>query len=232
MTRQPANWRLLTLITDADKRHKVESIVGRQEPLAYFSVRAKGSLPPSWFRQLGIKDSAKMQFEFLLSPEREEELRRVFAERLKIAKPAHGITFSTEVLFHIGKNDKLSKEDLLDFCKDICRLEEKHSMYKKICVIVDLGLGDDIIEAARKAGVRGGTILRGQGSASSEHATLFGIQLAPEKEMVIMLMPNEVVNQAILEINEQFKLDGIGNGILYVQDILHSQGLVEEHLNE
>lgn len=226
-TDQSVNWRLLTLITDADKRSKVEGIMEEHGPLAFMSMLAKGTSRKSWLRQLGIKESGKMQFEFLLSPEREAEMQSAFVKDLKLDHAGQGITYSTEVLFHISASEKLNQRELLEFCQGICLLEETKGMYKKICVIVDLGLGDDVIEAARDAGVKGGTILRGYGSAKSEYAKLFGFQIVPEKEMVIMLTPNDVVQGAITAINEQFKLDGIGNGILYVQDVLNTQGLVE-----
>ncbi len=229
MMNQPKTWRLLTLITDADMRDRVEQIMEQHAPLAYFSVRGKGTTARSWLRQLGIKESAKTQFEFLLPEEKEEEMLEAFSEGLHLGQAGQGITFSTDVLFHLSAKDKLKKEELQAFCQAICRPEEK-SMYKKVCVIVDLGLGDDVIEAARDAGAKGGTILHGQGSATSEHATLFGIQIVPEKEMVIMLMQNEIVEQVIAAVNERFKLDGVGNGIVYVQDVVSTRGLVEDRM--
>lgn len=231
-TDQSIKWRLLTLITDTNKRGKVEAIMEHHGPLAFMSMLAKGTTRKSWLRQLGIKESGKMHFEFLLSPEREAKMLQVFTEELRLGQPGQGVAFSTEVLFHISASDKLDRQELLNFCQGICQMEDTKGMYKKICVIVDLGLGDDVIEAAREAGVKGGTILRGHGSAKSEHAKLFGFQIVPEKEMVIMLTPNHVVQAAISAINDQFKLDGVGNGILYVQDVLSTQGLFESTIPE
>ena len=100
-------------------------------------------------------------------------------------------------------------------------------MYKKISVIVDLGLADEVIEAARQGGARGGTILHGHGSATEEHAKLFGFEIVPEKELVIILTPNQYLEPVIKSINDKIKLDQSGNGILYVEDVESTVGLYE-----
>ena len=231
MSNKLEKWRLLTLITDADKRDRVEQIMDKHAPLAYFSVRGKGTTSRSWLRQLGIRESAKTQFEFLLTETKEAELMQAFADGLHLGQPGHGITFSTTVLFHLSAFSKLNREELQNFCQSICAVPpEENTMYKKVTVIVDLGLGDDVIEVARDAGAKGGTILHGQGSATSEHEHIFGINIVPEKEMVIMLMQNEIVEQVVSAINDRFKLDGMGNGILYIEAIESTRGLVEYHI--
>lgn len=231
MTEQSANWRLLTIITNADRRKKVEDIMSRHCSQACLSLNAKGTTHLTWLHQLGIKNSAKMHFEFLLAPEREKELLDIFCKELNLEVPGHGIAFSTEVLYHVSTRGKLDQDEFHAFCHGVRQVEENNNMYKKICVIVDLGQADDVVDAARSAGARGGTILHGHGSATEEHATLFGFQIVPEKEMVIILVPNDILEGVVLAINDKLALDGIGNGILYIQPVLATKGLVEHNFD-
>ncbi len=231
MNKQDMNWRLLTLITDMDRRNKVEAILEDHGPLAYLILRAKGTTKKSWLHQIGIKDAEKMQLELLLDPARELEMMDALADGLRLDKPGHGILYSTEVIYHLSKLSNLDPEKLHNICESICLTEDNEEMYKKISVIVDLGMSDDVIEAARAAGARGGTVVHGLGTATSEHATIFGFKIVPEKEMVVILTPNEVVEQVILSIHSSLNLDGHANGILYVQPVTATVGMFESTLN-
>ena len=51
--------------------------------------------------------------------------------------------------------------------------------WKMITIIVNTGYADDIMDAARKAGAKGGTVLHARGTASPEDATFLGITIVP-----------------------------------------------------
>jgi nitrogen regulatory protein PII len=56
-----------------------------------------------------------------------------------------------------------------------------------ISIIVNRGYADDIMNAARKAGAKGGTILHARGTGKPDDAKFFGITIVPEKEEVIII---------------------------------------------
>jgi nitrogen regulatory protein PII len=56
-----------------------------------------------------------------------------------------------------------------------------------ISIIVNRGYADDIMNAARKAGAKGGTILHARGTGKPDDAKFFGITIVPEKEEVIIV---------------------------------------------
>lgn len=60
-----------------------------------------------------------------------------------------------------------------------------------ICAIVNAGLADDLMLAARAAGARGGTILKARGTGTEEDATFFGITIVPEKELLMVLAADD-----------------------------------------
>lgn len=221
-------YKLLSLITDADKRRKVEALMERHGAMACLGLNAKGTTKITWLHQLGIKNAEKMQFDFLLPEAEAVRMLDMFAEALQLDKPGHGIAFLRNIDYGVSARHPLDREELSAYAKEIKEAED--AMYRKISVIVDLGLSDDVIEAARKGGARGGTILHGHGSAKEEHAKLFGFQIVPEKEMVIILAPVEIVENVIEAINERLNLQEAGNGILYVEPVSETRGLVEEHL--
>lgn len=56
-----------------------------------------------------------------------------------------------------------------------------------ICAIVNSGFAYDIMQAAREAGAKGGTVVRARGTASEKDSSFFGITIVPEKEMILIL---------------------------------------------
>lgn len=67
---------------------------------------------------------------------------------------------------------------------DSCMKEATHEL---ICVIVNAGYADDVMNTARKAGARGGTVLHARGTGTEEDVKFFGITLVPEKELLLIL---------------------------------------------
>ena len=59
--------------------------------------------------------------------------------------------------------------------------------------IVNNGFSDKVMDIARKLGARGGTILNASGSASVDAEKLYGITINPEKEVVMILVSNDIV---------------------------------------
>lgn len=107
-------------------------------------------------------------------------------------------------------------------------------MYKKLTVIVNRGMAEDVMEIARKSGVTGGTIMHGRGTGSEYTEKLFGIEIEPEKELVMILMPSELVEKVVSDIYQELNLENPGNGILFVEPVVEVRGLLkaDKHKNE
>lgn len=84
-----------------------------------------------------------------------------------------------------------------------------------ICVICTSGYGWDILHAARKVGVGGGTIVDGRGTANPEDVAFHGSYLVPEKEVLFMIAENEIIDGAIRSISKVPGLSKPGNGIVF-----------------
>lgn len=102
-------------------------------------------------------------------------------------------------------------------------------MFQKLTVIVDRGMAEDVMDIARRAGVRGGTILHGRGAGAEMATKLFGIEIEPEKELVLILVPSELIKKVIEDLTTELQLDEPGKGILFVEPILETRGLFEMH---
>ena len=84
-----------------------------------------------------------------------------------------------------------------------------------ITVIVNKGYADDVMAAARSAGAGGGTVVSARGTARETDARFFGMHIVPEKEMLIMVVKNEVKAAVIEAIGKLKCLKEPGMGIAY-----------------
>lgn len=77
--------------------------------------------------------------------------------------------------------------------------EVKEVAHKLVVAIVKKGFAYEVIRSATNSGGKGAIILGGRGS-SQEKKRLFGLEIAPEKEMVLMVVKESLVYPIIKEI--------------------------------
>ena len=70
--------------------------------------------------------------------------------------------------------------------------------YKCIRAIINDGFSDLAMQTAKACGATGGTILNARGTASKDAEKFFNVTIQPEKEIVMILAKNDVVD-AILK---------------------------------
>ncbi len=102
---------------------------------------------------------------------------------------------------------------------------EAETMHKVITVIVDKGKAEDVIDAATKAGSKGGTIMNGRGSGIHETSKLFSMDIEPEREIVIILSETSKTEAIVSSIRKDLDMDKPGNGIIYIQDVNKVYGI-------
>lgn len=78
-----------------------------------------------------------------------------------------------------------------------------------------------------QAGSHGGTIINARGSGVHETATLFGMGIEPEKELVMILADQANTPQIVDTIYETLDLRQPGNGIVFVQNTTRVRGLYQ-----
>ncbi|GAB6054838.1 P-II family nitrogen regulator [Methanobacterium alkalithermotolerans] len=99
------------------------------------------------------------------------------------------------------------------------------SGFKLIYTIVEAGRGSYIMNIARKAGAEGGTIYFGRGTSIHEHGKFLGMPIEPEKEVVMILIKDELVNMVFEAVVEEGELETPGKGIAFILDVSRVAGI-------
>jgi len=95
-----------------------------------------------------------------------------------------------------------------------------------IVTIVKRGWSHTVVDAARKAGAEGATILFGRGSGINEVKTLLGITIEPEKEIILTVVGAERTDAVLDAILAAGELDRPGMGMAFVVPIRRVAGRV------
>lgn len=66
-----------------------------------------------------------------------------------------------------------------------------------VVCIVNAGYSENVMTAARAAGAKGGTIIRGRGTANPEAEEFFNIPIQPDKEMILILVPSDIKDEVM-----------------------------------
>lgn len=85
-----------------------------------------------------------------------------------------------------------------------------------IVTIVRKGWGSTVLEAAVKAGARGGTVLIGRGAGRNEQEKMFGVSIEPEKEVLLTVVSSDRVDAILAQIVKAADLNEVGHGIAFV----------------
>ena len=87
--------------------------------------------------------------------------------------------------------------------------------HEVIFCIVNSGFSDDVMDAARKFGARGGTVIRARGTANPEAEKLFNIAIQPDKEIVMILVESKIKNDILHALYSAVGLNTAGGGIAF-----------------
>ena len=107
----------------------------------------------------------------------------------------------------------------------------KHTHECIIC-IVNTGFSDAVMDAAKEAGAKGGTVLRGRGTADKEAESLFHIAIQPEKEVVMILVPRSLKANILHALYKAVGLKTPGQGIAFSMPVDQVVGISDHDTKE
>ena len=171
-------------------------------------LMGRGTAENSIIQLLGLGDKSKDIVYILV----EEEICQNVLVKIKEStqnKKNFGIVFTIDInnFLRSGSIKNLENENL--------GVEKMNDSYEMINVIVNKGYAEDAMAAARKVGAGGGTIINARGTAKEGDAKFFGIEIVPEKEMLLILVPKDKKDEIIKAISDLPCLNKAGSGILF-----------------
>lgn len=87
--------------------------------------------------------------------------------------------------------------------------------YEVVFCIVNAGYSDAVMDAAKEAGARGGTVIHARGTANKEAEKFYHITIQPEKDIVMIIVPSAIKDGVLHALYRNAGLKTEGQGIAF-----------------
>ena len=170
-----------------------------------FTALGRGTASNDILNTLGLEATEKSVMFSVVTPAVKDVLMRELVDTMRIDRPGSGIAVCLP-LSSIGGKSAMnyltsgdpSKAPEIDIEEDE---PMKEAAYQLIVAIANQGYTDKVMEAARSAGARGGTIVHTRSTGAEDAGKFFGMSIAEEREMIFIVAPTSEKNaimQAIM----------------------------------
>jgi len=88
-----------------------------------------------------------------------------------------------------------------------------------ITCVLQNGLGEDVLEAAKNAGAQGATVSYARGTGIRDRMGLLGVTIDEQKEVLRLIVSDDQADRVFEAIYLAGKLDTPGKGIMYMSNL-------------
>lgn len=175
---------LMITITDRSRGKEFAAWFQRQGIPLILTVFGRGTATTEMLDFLGLEATEKAVL-MLVAPQSPSLVRRAERE-LWLDIPGRGILMMAPLAAIGGAKarDYLLRQEAEE-------VMEKEWTHELIVVITGQGFTDQVMDAARSAGAAGGTAIHAKGTGTELAKKFFGLSIAAEKEMVLILTRKE-----------------------------------------
>lgn len=209
---------MLVVIVEHNKASKVLHLADEKGITASVAMLGRGTASRTIFDYLGLNDKKKAVLMLFGKTEEIMDLADYLVEKLEMDKPNHGIAYIESAFNVFGTEDNANGSE---------NIKRGENMYNAIYTIVEKGNADDVIEAAQKAGSRGGTVMHARGSGSEEARKVFNMLIEPEKEIVLIISEEAKTKDIVESIRKETGIEEQGKGIIFVTRVEQTYGLAK-----
>src|SRR5574344_870254 len=157
----------------------------------------------------------------IISEELEVPVLYDLNEQIKMNDPGSGIAFTIP----ISSSTKYLNEQFENPKKGSVKKMKNEKKYHLIYTIVQDGYFEEVINAAKKVGAKGGTLIKGRGLGYKDAVKFLGFQLEPERDIVLIVVEEELKNKLMETIVKKVGITTPGKGICFSLPIDNAIGL-------
>ena len=158
-----------------------------------------GTASQRYMRYLALNETERMICMTILTGRKWLEVKKAMSVRLRIEAPGVGIAYIIPLSSIGGKRELMFLTDGQGYVKgeeSVLRGTEQ----ELLIVVGNQGYSEQIMDAARKANVRGGTVIHARGTGQEKAERFLGISLASEKDLVLIVVASEQKNAMMQQI--------------------------------
>lgn len=205
------NIKLLFVILDDGNDYKMKEIFNKNNIKVKITTHCNGTASPSVLDYFGLAETRKNVYLAIIPDYIEHKILEQLNRTFSIENPGTGIAFTIPIS---SSNKYLSESFEKDVVKkEILSMEEKRLKYHLIITIVLEGHLEQVMNAAKRMGATGGTVIRGRGLGNNEMVKLFGFEIEPGRELVFNIVEESIKTKVMEEITKKVGIKTPGKGV-------------------
>ena len=209
---------VVAAVVDVEQGEKVLRIYREEQAPVDFVCMAHGTARTEMLDLLGIGETAKAIVMCMVSRQTGVRLLKRLGRELEMRYPGRGIAFAIPIT-GIG----LRWHKLLTAADET----EKNDGFDVVAVVMERGYTNVAMDAARKAGARGGTVISARGIAENEVKRFFGIEIQAEKEIVFLVVRSDEKQQVMTALMQAVGMKTRSHGIVLSMPLSAAIGLAD-----
>lgn len=214
---QHVRLKMLVTIVDRGKGASVASLYRARHLHFDYLCMGYGTANSVILDYFGLSETEKDVVITLVPDYRVGRVMRLADEKFAFRNPGRGIMFTVPLSGASSQMTRLAckaeEPDTSENGEENC--VETSSKYSLILAVVNHGCVDTVMDAARAAGARGGTVIHARRAGMDDVEGLLGFTLQPEKDMVAILAQEGQKKELMVAINKAAGLLTEARGILF-----------------
>lgn len=177
---------------------------------------------------LGLGETKKNLTISVIGEDKIQMIFELLARKMHFEQPGKGVAFTlpisciSSIITSMDKREE-ANQTAGNGCEEVSMKKERR--HELIIIIVNQGFADQTMEAAKKVGANGGTVVHARGLGDAEAAKFLEITVQPEKELILILTKREDKMKIMEGVNEAVGLTTQGKGIMFSLPVDETVGL-------
>lgn len=222
--------RLLLIIAREEDERRIQGVLGGMHLPICHQLRGQGTATSEWLDICGLSGTTRVLTMAMMPQKMTQYVMDGLRRALSLNKRGKGVAVTVPIralqssMVHL-LSDLGDRVALGRTTKGDEAAMGSGTGYSMVCVSVNSGYSEDVVEAARSAGARGGTVLKGIRRVDDKAAQFMGMAVQEEQDIAVIIIPQDKKQDVMRAISERCGLKTPAHGIVFSMPIDEALGL-------
>lgn len=224
--------KLFIVITERGLAKKVDDFLEKLKIPIRYQILCKGTADSEFLQICGLEGTTRVMTAGLIRASMAYPVFYGMETYLKLKEKGRGIAFTVPVngaQTYLVNQMNGEQKNAMEKIQDEREKSMKENMdYAMILTTCRQGFSENVMEAARRAGAAGGTVIKGRREGIGGPMRFMGISTQEERELVIILVPKEIKRNTMEEISRSCGIQTEAGGMVLSMPVDEMIGMADD----
>lgn len=215
---------MMVTVTNRSRAEKFLSFYKERKIEVMLVTLGAGTANSDMLDYFGLETSEKAVIFSFVTDTVWKRIKKDLQKLMQIDIPDRGIAFIIPLSSIGGKRELMFLTENQNYEKG----EEtslKDTTYELLVMIINQGYTDLVMDAARRAGAAGGTVIHAKGTGMERAEQFLGVSLASEKEMIMVVTKKKQKNDIMKAVMRDAGMESKAKAIVFSLPVTSTAGL-------